>query len=159
MRTVQLPGGVKSNGEERRRQVLCMFTVGRDGASGLSLLGMKTPAETALEFCRKCLVWPYADVSDAWPNLVFEDLDPKVHANTFDFTDQGAVMATATKSLPPGFTLNIRAGRCGKYAVTVENDSVNPPVVLADKPGESDDLCVAIMEACIEAVRKQREVV
>lgn len=118
---------------------------------------MKTASETALEFCRKCLIWPYADVSDQWPNLVFEDLDPKVEANTFDFTDLGGVMKTATSSLSPGFSLNIRAGRSDGYAVAVENSSVDPPIVLADQPAENSDLRLAIMEACIEAWRKRRE--
>jgi hypothetical protein len=120
--------------------------------------GMKSAAETALEFCRKCLIWGYAEILDASPNVVFEDLDPKVNGTSFDFTNMTAVSAIAAKSLQPGFTLNIRAGKAAKYAVTVENDTVVPPVVLADSPAESDDLCVAIMEACIEAVRKQREV-
>jgi hypothetical protein len=56
--------------------------------------------------------------TDASPNMVFEDLDAKVNGASFDFTDMTAVSATAARSLPPGFTLNIRAGKTSKYAVT-----------------------------------------
>jgi hypothetical protein len=159
MRTAQLRGGAGNNAQQRRRQAFSCHFPCRDGASGLSLLGMKSPAQTALKFCRRCLLWGYAEISAAQPNIVFEDLDPRVVGTRFDFTNQSVVMSIAAGSLPRGFILNVRAVRTMKYAVTVENDSVDPPIVLADNPVESDDMCVAIMEACIEAVRKQREAV
>jgi hypothetical protein len=120
---------------------------------------MKTPAETALEFCRKCLVWPYADTSAASPSLIFEDLDPAVKANTLDFTSLSAVITAATSTMPPGYTLNISAGKSGMFMATIENEAADPPIVLADQPAEDTDLRVAIMEACLEASRKLRGVV
>jgi hypothetical protein len=125
--------------------------------SGLSWSEMKSPPEIALEFCRKCLVWPYADVSAAWPNLIFEDLDPKVEANTFDFTDMTAVMAAATKCLSEDCFLVIWACEDGLFAAAIENRSETPPIILADRPVENSDMRLAIMEACIEAWHRMRK--
>ncbi len=119
---------------------------------------MKTPVETALEFCRKCLIWPYAGVSSEWPNVVFEDLDQPVKGNTLDFTDMTAVITAATSTMLPGYTLNVRGGDQGMYMLTIENETADPPIVLADKPAQSHDICLAIMEACLEASRKLHEV-
>jgi len=134
------------------------FTGIRDGKLDLCLSGMKTPAETAVEFCRRWLIWPYAAAVDSWRDLVFEDLDPSVEANTFNFANLNGVIAAASSCLPAGHTLNLQLGKSGMFVATVENESVKQPAVPADKPAEHADLCVAIMEACLEASRKLREV-
>ena len=119
---------------------------------------MKTAAETALEFCRKCLIWPYADISSEKPNLVFEDLDLSAKGNTLDFTEISSVVTAATSTMLPGYALNITAGDVGMFRATIQNETANPPIILADEPAQSPDVCVAIMEACLEASRKLREV-
>jgi hypothetical protein len=129
----------------------------RDIGGDLFWFDMKTAAETALEFCRRCLVWPYAEISADLPHLVFEDMDPAVEAKAFDFTDLNGVMASAASVLPKGHTLNLQRRPNGVFVATVQNEMSNPPTVLTDRPAEDGDICVAIMEACLEAARKLRE--
>lgn len=57
----------------------------------------------------------------------------------------------------PGYTLNITAGDARMFRATIENQTADPPIILADEPAQDSDICVAIMEACLEASRKLRE--
>ncbi len=102
-------------------------------------------------------MWPYAEISADPPNLVFEDLDLAPAARAFDFTDLNCVMASAASVLPKGHTLNLQKRSDGRFVATIENETASPPTVLTDRPAEDGDICVAIMEACLEAARKLRE--
>jgi len=156
--TAQLAGGADNKSGQRRRQALPASFTCRDDASNYYVSAVRTIAETAFEFCRKCLIWPYAGVSSEWTNLIFEDLDEPVEGKRLDFTEISAVITAGTSTMLPGYTLNIRAGDNGMFRVTVENETAEPPIVLADEAAQSHDIRVAIMEACLEASRKLLEV-
>lgn len=52
----------------------------------------------------------------------------------------------------PGYTLNITAGDARMFRATIENQTADPPIILADEPAQDSDICVAIMEACLEGL-------